>query len=84
MLTRTLDEVEAAIIPTNYAFLRNLSPTKDALLVEDKTSLYANIIAVRTKDLSKPELLALKKHITSEKMRAYIQSTYQGDLLLAE
>ncbi len=80
-LTRTLDEVRASVIPTNYALLIGLNPLKDSLFLEDSTSLYANIIVIQKKDLLNPELLALKKHIESEKMHLYIDSTYNGALV---
>ena len=80
-LTRTLDEVEASVIPTNYALLFELNPIEDSLFLEDNTSLYANIIVVQKKDLLKPELLCLKKHMESEKMSLYINSTYKGALV---
>ena len=76
-LARTLDEVAGSLIPTNYALLSGLHPKKDALLVED-TSSYANVITVQEKDLLNPELLIIKRHLESEKMRLYIESTYQG------
>lgn len=76
-LARTLDEVAGSLIPTNYALLSGLHPKNDALLLED-TSFYVNIITVQEKDLQNPELLIVKKHIESEKMRSYIESTYQG------
>ena len=82
-LTRTLNEVGASVIPTNYALLIGLNPLNDALFLEDSSSPYANIIAIQKKDLSKPELLSLKKHMESEKMHIYIIETYKGALVPA-
>lgn len=76
-LSRTLDEVAGALIPTNYALLSGLHPKKDALLLEDSSS-YMNVITVQEKDLEKPEFLVLKKHLESEKMKAYMETTFQG------
>ncbi|MBM3197822.1 MAG: MetQ/NlpA family ABC transporter substrate-binding protein [Chlamydiae bacterium] len=84
LLTRTLEDVEAAVIPTNYALLANLVPSRDALFLEDRSSKYANLIAVRKEDENKPEFLLLKKHMQSEKMRNFIQQHYQGAVLPAD
>ncbi len=78
LLTRTYDEAAAAVIPTNYALLGGLSPLKDALILEDASSLYANVVAIQTKDVCSTKLLALKKYLESEKITSYIYSTYQG------
>ena len=47
MLPRTLDEVDLALINTNYALAAGLNPTKDALLIEDKDSPYVNYLVAR-------------------------------------
>lgn len=75
MLPRTLDDVDIAAINTNYALQANL-PT--ALILEGKDSPYANIIAIHTGDENRPEIIALKKAMTSEKMRNFILHTYHG------
>ena len=77
-LTRALSDVDGAIIPTNYALLAGLSPVDNALFLEDACSPYVNIIAVRKEDLKKPDLLALKRQMRSEKIRLFILSTYGG------
>ncbi|WP_337471156.1 MetQ/NlpA family ABC transporter substrate-binding protein, partial [Mitsuokella jalaludinii] len=43
---RTLDDVDAAIINSNFAMQVQLDPTKDSLFIEDSTSPYVNIVAV--------------------------------------
>ncbi len=78
MLPRSLEDVDVAIINTNYALEAKLSPAKDALMLEDKDSPYVNIIAIRTGDEERPNIIALKKAMTSEKMRQFILETYQG------
>ncbi len=81
MLPRTLQDVEASIIPTNFALQADLKPTKDALLREDSTSHYANIIAIRKGDETRPEIIALKQAMTSEKMRVLINEKYKGAII---
>jgi D-methionine transport system substrate-binding protein len=81
MLPRSLEDVDAAAINTNYALQANLSPLKDALALESKDSPYANIIAIRTGDEHRPEIIALKTSMTSDKMKAFILKTYKGAVI---
>lgn len=83
MLARTLDDVDAAAITTNYALQAGLSPLKDALVLESKDSPYANIIAIRIGDENHPDIQALKAAMTSDKMREFILTTYKGAILPA-
>lgn len=83
MLPRSLDDVAAAVINTNYALEAKLNPTKDALALEDKNSPYANVIAVRTGDENRPDIQALKAAMTSEKMKEFILKKYKGAVLPA-
>ncbi len=83
MLPRSLQDVDAAAINTNYALEAGLSPLKDALVLESKDSPYANVIAVRIGDESRPDIEALKKAMTSDKMREYIEKKYKGAVIPA-
>ena len=83
MLPRSLSDVDAAAINTNYALEANLNPLKDALVLENKDSPYANIIAIRDGDDNRPEIEALKTAMTSEKMRTFILEKYKGAILPA-
>jgi D-methionine transport system substrate-binding protein len=83
MLPRSLGDVDAATINTNYALEANLSPLKDALALEGKDAPYANIIAIRKGEEENPHLKALKAAMTSDKMRAFILEKYKGAVLPA-
>ena len=80
---RTLEDVDAAVINTNYAMQINLVPTKDALFMEDSTSPYVNIVAVRTGDESRPEIQALMKALKSDKVKKFIEDKYKGAIVPA-
>ena len=80
---RTLDDVDAAVINTNFAMQVNLVPTKDALFMEDKTSPYVNIVAVREGDEKRPEIEALMKALTSKEVKDFIDSKYKGAIVPA-
>ena len=83
MLSRTFPDVTLAVIPTNFALQASLSPEKDALALEDKSSPYVNVIAVRCDDMNEPKLLALKSAMTSKKMNDFILSKYRGAVVPA-
>jgi D-methionine transport system substrate-binding protein len=83
MLPRALHDVDAAAINTNYALEAHLNPIKDALILENKDSPYANILAIRIGDENRPDLQALKAAMTSDKMRKFIMDKYNGAVLPA-
>jgi len=75
--------VTLAVINTNYAMQANLVPTKDALFMEDSTSPYVNIVAVRTGDEKRPEIQALMKALRSEEVKKFIDEKYKGAIVPA-
>jgi len=83
MTPRSLSDVDAAAINTNYALEAKLNPIKDSLALESKNSPYANIIAIRIGDENRPEIQALKKAMTSESMRTFIEKKYHRAILPA-
>lgn len=82
-LPRVLDEVDAAIINTNYALSANLNPLKDAIIIESKDSPYANIVVVKKGNENKDSIKALKEVINSEEIRTFIKEKYQGSIVEA-
>ena len=71
-LPRTLDDVTAAVINTNFAGEAGLIPSKDAIIMEGKDSPYANVIAVRESEKDSPAIKALAKAANSPEVKAYI------------
>ena len=82
LLTKALDDVDAAIINGNFALQAGLR-TKDAILVEDARSPYANVLAVRAGDENREDILELKKALQSEEVRKFIHDTYKGEIVPA-
>jgi len=80
---RTIDDVDAAIINSNFAMQINLDPTKDAMFIEDSTSPYVNIIAVRDGDQDRPEIQALIKALKSQEIKDFIKDKYKGAVVAA-
>ena len=68
-LPRTLQDVTAAVINTNFAGEAGLNPAKDAIVIEDKDSPYANIIVVREADKDSDKTKALVKATQSPEVK---------------
>lgn len=83
MLPRTLDDVDLAVINSNFAMEAKLNPTKDALFIEPKDSPYANVVAVRKGDENRPEIQKLKKALTSPEVKKFIENKYKGAIVPA-
>jgi D-methionine transport system substrate-binding protein len=82
MVPRALDDVAIALINTNYALEARLSPHQ-ALALESADSPYANVLVVRSSDVERPDIQALKTALTSEKIRLFIEKKYKGAVLPA-
>lgn len=82
-LPRSFEDVDLATVNTNYALEAGLNPAKDALVLEDKESPYANIIAVRQGDENRPEIQKLVKALQSEEIKKFIAEKYKGAIVPA-
>lgn len=82
-LPRSLEDLGAAVINTNYALQANLVPTKDALLIESKDSPYVNILAIRKGDENRPEIQKLSQALNSPEVKKFIEDKYQGAVIPA-
>lgn len=82
---RALDDVKAAVINGNYAISAGFSPSKDAILLEDKDSEaakpYANIIVVKKGNENKEKVQALVKALTSPEVKQFIEEKYDGAVI---
>lgn len=83
MLPRTLDEVDLALINTNYALAAGLNPTKDALLIESKDSPYVNYLVGRPDNKDDPRVQKLAQALTSPEVKNFIEQKYHGAVLPA-
>ncbi|WP_133130296.1 MetQ/NlpA family ABC transporter substrate-binding protein [Legionella yabuuchiae] len=68
-LPRVLDDVDLAVINTNFAIPAGLSPSRDGLLQESKDSPYANIIVIKSNSEKKPQLELFVKAMHSEEVK---------------
>lgn len=82
-LPRSLDDVAAAVINTNFAIKADLNPTKDAIAIEGNDSPYVNIIVVRDGDQNRPEIQKLIKALQTPEIKEFIEDHYKGAILPA-
>lgn len=80
---RTLDDVDAAAVNTNYATQAGLDPVKDAILHEDPKGPYANLIAVRAADKDKLWVKTLVESYQTQEIRDFILAKFKGAVLPA-
>ena len=79
----TLDDVDLAVINTNYALNVGLNPTKDAIVIEDSNSPYVNVVAIRTEDKDSDKAKALQKALNSDEVKKFIEDKYDGSIVPA-
>ena len=82
-LPRSLRDVDAAVINTNYALAAKLNPLKDAIFLENSASPYANVLSTVPEKANDPRILALIRALQSPTARQFIQQKYQGAVLPA-
>ena len=80
-LPRVLDDVDVALINTNYALAAGLNPTRDALFIEGADSPYANLVAARPDNVNSPAILKLVAALRSPEAKKFVQDTYHGAVL---
>lgn len=84
-LPRILQDVDGAIINGNYAIPAGLIATRDGLFVEDASSPYVNVIAVKEGNENNPAVLALIEALKGDKVAAYVAENYpNGEVVLVD
>lgn len=85
-LPRVLDEVALAVINGNYALEAGLSPSKDAVFVEDANSeaskKYHNVIAIKKGNENIQKIKDLTEALTSDTVKKYIEEKYSDGSVL--
>ena len=82
-LPRVLDQVDLALINTNYALEAKLNPTKDALVIEGADSPYVNFLVAREDNKNSDAIKKLAAALTSPEVKAFIEKKYNGAVLPA-
>lgn len=79
---RSLDDVDAAVVNGNYAIEADLSPAKDALVLESaKDNPYGNFLAVKEGDENDPRVKKLAELLTSAEVKKFIEDKYEGSVI---
>jgi D-methionine transport system substrate-binding protein len=82
-LPRVLDQVDLALINTNYALDAKLDPTRDALAIEDKNSPYVNYAVGLAAAAQDPKVVKLIAALRSDDVKAFMAERYKGAVIPA-
>ncbi|MEL1263397.1 MetQ/NlpA family ABC transporter substrate-binding protein [Pseudoxanthomonas putridarboris] len=83
MLPRVLDQVDLALINTNYALDAGLDPRRDALTIEGKDSPYVNFLVGRPDNQDDPRVQKLIAALTGPEVKAFIEAKYNDAVVPA-
>ena len=73
-----LQDVDYAVINSNYAINAGLNPVADSLVIEGSASAYANILAVKEGNEDSDKIKALVAALESQAVADFITATYDG------
>lgn len=82
-LPRILNQVDMALINTNYALEAGLNPTEDALVIEGSDSPYVNILVSHEDNKDTEAMQKLADALTSEDVKEFIKEKYEGAVVPA-
>lgn len=82
-LPRVLNQVDLALINTNYALEAGLNPAEDALVIEGSESPYVNILVSREDNKDSAAMQKLADALTSDSVKAFINEKYEGAVVPA-
>ena len=80
-LPRVLQDVDYAVINSNYAISAGINPVKDALAQEGAASAYSNILVVKEGNENSDKTKALQAALLSKKVADFITSQYGGSVV---
>jgi len=83
LMIRVLDQVDLALINSNYVLSAGMNPAHDALVMEDADSPYVNILVARLDNHEDALIQALARALTSAEVKAFIEQRYPGAVLPA-
>ncbi|MCU9601126.1 MetQ/NlpA family ABC transporter substrate-binding protein [Pallidibacillus thermolactis] len=76
MLARMYDDVDASVMYPSYAMPLNLSPSKDALLVEDPIDDFAISLVAREDNADSELVQKLADAVTSPEVKQFLEENY--------
>ena len=78
---RSLDDLDAAAVNGNYAYISGLTKTRKGILVEKPGPEYVNYIVVREKDKNAAWVKTLVKSYQDPSVRAFVNKSYKGSVI---
>lgn len=82
-LPRSMEDVDAAVINTNYAMEAGLNPAADPLVREGEKAPYVNILVVRAADKDADWVKTLISSYHSDEVKEFIATTFKGSVIPA-
>ena len=82
-LPRILNQVDLALINTNYALEAGLNPSEDALVIEGSESPYVNILVARPDNKDSEAMQKLANALKSDAVKDFIKEKYEGAVVPA-
>ncbi len=76
-----LQDVDFAVINSNYAITAGINPAEQALRQEGSSSAYGNIVAVKEGNEETDKTKALMAALESQQVADYIKTTYTGSVV---
>lgn len=80
-LPNILQDVDYAVINSNYAIPADLNPIEDSLVMEGSSSAYGNILAVKQGNENTDAIKALKAALESQRVADFILEKYNGAVI---
>ena len=80
-LPNLLQDVDYAVINSNYAISAGINPTEKALTLEGSASAYGNILVVKEGNENQPLVKALKAALESKQVADFIKDKYSGSVV---
>ncbi len=80
-IPNVLQDVDYAVINSNYAIPAGISPVNDSLAIEGSSSAYSNILAVKEGNEETPKIKALIAALESRAVADFIEETYDGAVI---
>ncbi|MBP2557705.1 D-methionine transport system substrate-binding protein [Neorhizobium galegae] len=82
-LPRSLDDVDASVITTNYALEAGLNPKTDPIAREGEKAPYINVIAVKAKDKDAAWVKTLVEAYHSAPVKDFVNTQFKGAVIAA-
>ena len=80
-LPRSLDDLDAAAINTNFAISAGHNPKTDSIVLESAKNPYVNVLVVREADKNQPWVGKLVKAYHSDEIRKFIDTQFKGSVM---